>query len=132
MIVLSFQEGEERIYQRVMAALEETVDTKISYRDYSEPLDFGILQLDPRQRSVTYKGENKDFTLMEYDVLYLLASHAGQVLPAHLVYETVAHEEYTGTWCNVKDIIYRIRKKTSPEIIKTVHRYGYKFILEQK
>lgn len=99
-------------------------------------LAFGMdLVIDPMQRKATLKGEPMDLTRKEFDLLFCLASHAGQVLNREQLY---SHVWSNGSDFNVEESvrshIKAIRKKLSPlgkDFIQTVWGVGYRFSPEE-
>lgn len=79
-------------------------------------LAFGMdLIIDPISRVATLKGEPLKLTRKEFELLFSLASHAGQVLSREQLYSLVWNEENT---YNVDDMvkahIKTLRKKLTP------------------
>ena len=71
-------------------------------------------------------------THYEFDILYLLARHPGQVFSKKELYEQIWNIPYLDAENNVVSLIHRIRKKIEPDLSKpmyvlTVWGVGYKF-----
>lgn len=82
--------------------------------------------------AVTYRGKSLDMPPRELELLYFLASHAGQVFTREQLLEKVWGYEYFGDSRTVDVHVKRIREKLtdSEELgwaIKTVWGVGYKF-----
>lgn len=100
-------------------------------------LAFGIdLIIDPARRQATLKGERLNLTRKEFELLFCLASHAGQVLSREQLYRFVWNEDSN---YNVDELIKAhikaIRKKLTPsgkEYIKNVWGVGYRFDREHE
>ncbi|TCS93232.1 response regulator transcription factor [Hazenella coriacea] len=95
-------------------------------------MTFGDLVIDPTHMRATYKGENLGLTGKEYDLLYFLSSHPGQVFTKKQIYRNVWHDEYAYDDNNIMVHIRRLRKKIEPDprnpmYILTVWGMGYKF-----
>lgn len=96
-------------------------------------LAFGMdLIIDPMCRQATLKGEPLNLTRKEFDLLFCLARHAGQVLNREQLYNHVWDSELDesgdGT---VKAHIGTLRKKlisAGTDCVKNVWGVGYKFI----
>ena len=58
--------------------------------DTTSTLLVGDLQIDVERRQVWRAGNLIELTSMEFDILYLLAHHPGQVFSARQIYEAVA------------------------------------------
>ncbi|HEU4481060.1 MAG TPA: response regulator transcription factor, partial [Actinomycetota bacterium] len=61
-------------------ALLRRVD-RASVGEPAEPLTLGNVAIDPRRRTVTLDGENVHLTPLEFDLLFLMASHPDVVYP---------------------------------------------------
>ena len=100
-------------------------------------LAFGLdLIINPLQRRVTLKGETIDLTRKEFDLLFCLASHVGQVLSREQLYSHVwPNDNVFDADASVKNHIKKLRKKLSPsgkEYIKNVWGIGYRFISDDE
>ncbi|MBA3944833.1 MAG: response regulator transcription factor [Herpetosiphonaceae bacterium] len=97
-------------------------------------LQVGDLTIDPFQRVVRAGDTVLDLTPKEFDLLHLLASHPGQVMPRALLLERVWG--YTQD-CNTRTVdvhIQRLREKldaqpTSAGAIQTEWGVGYKMVV---
>lgn len=91
----------------------------------------GNLTIDPISRQVTLAGEELNLTRKEFDLLFCLASHAGQVLSREQLYQMVWDENSAyNVDETVKAHIKSLRKKLTPagaEYIKNVWGIGYRF-----
>lgn len=92
------------------------------------------LIIDPLRHQATLKGEPLNLTRTEFDLLFQLASHAGQVLSREQLYSAVWKENAI---CNVdeqvKAHIKALRKKLAPhgkEFIQNEWGIGYRFSSE--
>lgn len=82
--------------------------------------------------AVTYRGKSLDMPPKELELLYFLASHAGQVFTREQLLEKVWGYEYFGDSRTVDVHVKRIREKLTDSedlgwAIKTVWGVGYKF-----
>jgi two-component system OmpR family response regulator/two-component system response regulator RstA len=99
----------------------------------NDELKFGRLKV-LRQAQQAYLGEEPiQLTTQEFELLWLLASHAGQVLSRDDIYKTLRGIEYDGMDRTVDVCISHLRKKlleeaTGPSGIKTVWAKGYLFV----
>lgn len=100
-------------------------------------LAFGMdLIIDPARHQATLKGEPLNLTRKEFDLLFTLASHAGQVLSREQLY-SLAWSENNGYNVDelVKAHIKALRRKLTPagtEYIKNVWGIGYQFSPEDQ
>ena len=97
-------------------------------------LKYDNLVIDSKYRIVETGGESIELTNYEFEILYLLARHPGQVFSKEQIYNQVWKEPYYRAEDNVMSMIRRIRKKIEPDPSKpiyvlTVWGIGYKFNL---
>lgn len=95
-------------------------------------LAFGMdLMIDPALHQATLKGIPLDLTRKEFDLLFCLAEHAGQVLSREQLYGYVWNQDVQYNVDElVKAHIKALRKKLTPagkEYIKNVWGIGYRF-----
>lgn len=95
-------------------------------------LKYDNLVIDSKYRIVETGGESIELTNYEFEILYLLARHPGQVFSKEQIYNQVWKEPYYREEDNVMSLIRRIRKKIEPDPSKpiyvlTVWGIGYKF-----
>lgn len=100
-------------------------------------LAFGMdLMIDPERRIVILDGQELNLTRKEFDLLFCLASHAGQVLSREQLYSQVWNNENAYDIDEaVKSQIKTLRKKLTAynrEYIKNVWGIGYRFVDESK
>jgi DNA-binding response OmpR family regulator len=98
-------------------------------------LEFGTLTITRNSRTVSRGDMNIEFTTTEFDLLWLLASHAGNILSRDLISETLTGIEYDGLDRSIDIRISRLRKllnddPTKPKGIKTVRGQGYLFVAD--
>ncbi|MGB0847491.1 MAG: response regulator [Thiolinea sp.] len=98
-------------------------------------LDFGRLHVTPSARAVTLDTEPVELTTQEYDLLYLLAAHAGEVLSRDAILGALTGIEYDGLDRSVDVRISRLRRllerdPANPQGIKTVRGQGYLFVAQ--
>lgn len=109
---------------RLMLCLPEPIGAR-----GAPPLRIAGLELDPYRRQVRRQGEFIELTRREFDLLVLLAGHAGKALSrTWLVEQLWGYGEVT---INSLDVhIYRLREKLdrpfSAKLIRTVRGTGYR------
>ncbi|MEO5920865.1 MAG: response regulator transcription factor [Pseudolysinimonas sp.] len=94
-----------------------------------EPLQAGALRIDPRGRHVWQRDEEISLTSREFDVLFFLIHHAGQVLSKHAILRGVWSDDFDGDPNIVEVYVGRLRRKLAgPEgtAIETVRGAGYR------
>ncbi|TAH51770.1 MAG: response regulator transcription factor [Chloroflexota bacterium] len=92
----------------------------------------GDLRIDPRARSVSVSDKAVELTSKEFDLLWFLASHPGQVFTRTQLLDHVWGYEYYGDSSTVTVHIRRLREKiendpANPHYLSTVWGVGYKF-----
>lgn len=97
-----------------------------------ETVAFGALEIDVASRAARLAGKPVDLTSSEFDLLWLLARHAGKVLSRNDILNRLRSLDYDGSDRSVDCRIYRLRRKLgdladSAERIKTIRNVGYLF-----
>ncbi len=98
-------------------------------------LNFGQLSIQPSARKVVLAGEELVLSSHEYDLLFALASQAGQILSREFLFNHIYHREYDGLDRSIDVRISQLRKKLNdnpdnPVRVKTIWGKGYLFIPE--
>lgn len=93
---------------------------------------FGTLAIDPVNRQVSLSGETIALSTADFDLLWELATHAGQIMDRDALLKNLRGVSYDGMDRSVDVAISRLRKKlqdsaTEPYRIKTVRNKGYLF-----
>lgn len=101
----------------------------------SPELNFGCLKITPAARLVLLNNKEVTLTTQEYDLLFLLANHAGEILTRDKILEALNGTEYDGLDRSVDIRISRLRKlleanPAKPTGIKTVRGQGYLFVAD--
>lgn len=88
-------------------------------------LTVGELSLNPAARTVSYRGEDKNLSAREFDLLQVFMNSAGRVLSREqLVSALYAWGEEIES--NAIDVhLHHLRKKLSPDIVQTLRGVGY-------
>lgn len=100
---------------------------------YNNIITINDLNINEKQRSVSIKNMQLDFTPMEFDLLYLLLSNPNIVYSRDQLLNIVWDMDYIGCTRTVDTHIQRIRKKLGgsyQNLIQTVHGVGYKGVDE--
>lgn len=92
----------------------------------------GELRIDPRERSVSVGEKPVELTSKEFDLLWFLASHPGQVFTRSQLLDHVWGYEFYGDSSTVTVHVRRLREKietdpAAPHYLSTVWGVGYKF-----
>jgi two-component system response regulator RstA len=90
----------------------------------------GTLTVDAGRRTVIVHGQEVKLTSAEFDLLWLLAEHAGQVIKRSEIYQRIHGVDYDGLDRSIDLRISRLRKKLgddpdNPQRIKSVRSVGY-------
>ncbi|MHB8861175.1 MAG: response regulator [Pirellulaceae bacterium] len=101
----------------------------------SRPITVGSLVVDAGRRSVNLHGVVVDLTTAEFDLLHLLAKHAGQPLSRRNIYLQIHGMKHDGVDRSIDLRISRLRKKlgddpADPQRIKSVRGVGYMLSVE--
>jgi OmpR family response regulator RpaB len=92
-------------------------------------LHFGQLTIDTRLREAHLDNTLLNFTAMEYQLLELLARHAGETLSRDDILNHLKGIDADVYSRSVDILISRVRHKLRPgEFIKTVRNSGYCFV----
>ena len=98
-------------------------------------LTFGRLKICFSSRTAFLDNQVVDLTTTEFDLLALLASHAGTILDRERIFSEMRGIDYDGMDRSVDIAISRLRKKlevdpAEPQRIKTIWRQGYLFVAD--
>ncbi len=99
----------------------------------SDELVFDLLIIKRHSRVVSLNETFIEITSHEFDLLWLLASNAGNIISRETIYQELIGREYDGLDRSVDVRISRLRKKLfdnseSPFRIKTIWGKGYLFV----
>lgn len=109
--------------------------SKPKHQTESHCLNFGKLSIDPHSQTIRLGETAVDLTSHEFELLWLLASQAGQVLSRQFIYQYLLNIDFDGKDRKIDVRISRLRKKLGDNIetpfrIKTVWGQGYLFAPE--
>ncbi len=98
----------------------------------TQPIQAGSLSMDPIAHTATLRGQPLELAPREFDLLYTLASHPGQVLTTDEILNQVWGAEFFGQPQVVYVHIRWLREKIEqdpqhPQHILTMRGVGYKF-----
>lgn len=122
-------ENEEHIFQQTV----EWLSTKLSCTPSMIRQQTKGFHIDPFTRTFTSEnGENIYLTAKEFDLLYFLFCHKGQVFTKEQLYENIWGFNYITDCKNLTSFIRKLRRKIepfpdNPQYILTVWGVGYKF-----
>lgn len=124
-----FSPGE--LVARIKAVLRRAGPGRAAYAS-ADTLHIADLRINPRTRTVEAAGQQVELTAREFDLLYFLADHAGQVFTREQLMDHVWDYQYAGDASTVTVHVRRLREKIErdperPRYVKTVWGVGYKF-----
>ncbi|XEI34363.1 two-component system response regulator RstA [Aeromonas veronii] len=98
-----------------------------------QQLQFGRLRVNGPGRDVRLDGESIALSTADFDLLWELACHAGQILSREVLFRNLRGREYDGQDRSMDVAISRLRRKLgdnpdNPTRIKTVRQKGYLFV----
>ncbi|QKJ87225.1 two-component system response regulator RstA [Paramixta manurensis] len=121
-----------RLHLRQASATGTTTEEIAPTLAGHKALRFGSLFIDPVNRQVTLSNEVIALSTADFDLLWELATHAGQTLNRDALLKTLRGVSYDGLDRSIDVAISRLRKKlhdsaTEPYRIKTIRNKGYLF-----
>ncbi len=120
------------VFAHIMALLRRFDTAEPEPVDAGAEFRFGQFRIDRSTRSVYLGDDEIQFTTAEFDLLWQLASHAGEVLSRDTIMMHMRGLEYGGFDRSIDMRISRLRKRlgddtNNPHRIKTVRAKGYLF-----
>ncbi|HHT7220248.1 TPA: response regulator transcription factor [Bacillus cereus] len=121
-IVKPFSPGE-------LVARMEAVLRRYTKQEQQEEIQFGPIFINEKSRRIEANGESISLTVKEFDLLYFLCQHTGQVFSREQLLEKVWGYDYAGSTRTVDTHVKTMRLKLgeSGNYIQTVWGVGYKF-----
>ncbi|PFR37605.1 response regulator transcription factor [Bacillus cereus] len=121
-IVKPFSPGE-------LVARMEAVLRRYTKQEQQEEIQFGPILINEKSRRIETNGESISLTVKEFDLLYFLCQHTGQVFSREQLLEKVWGYDYAGSTRTVDTHVKTMRLKLgeSGNYIQTVWGVGYKF-----
>jgi two-component system, OmpR family, response regulator len=120
---------EPRVLLARIRTLLRRSTTAIS-RDTAEQITLGQLVIELTERQVQWRNKNVELSSGEYNLLLVLATHAGEVLSRDQLIQRLRGIEFNGIDRSVDVAISKLRRKFEddpgdPRKIKTVWGKGY-------
>ena len=120
----------------VLVARIRSVLRRSARTSHPAVLTVGNLTIDPQERTATVGRQTLNLAPRVFDLLYLLASHAGHVVPLETLLRDVWGAEYEGesqvVYVHVSWLRERLESLPDSSVrIVTVHRVGYKLVVEE-
>lgn len=109
--------------------------TQASSQTEQQELAFGRLMLKQRSREAWFDNAMVELTSYEFDLLWMLARHAGQTVKREAIHQQIIGREYDGLDRTVDVRVSHLRRKLGdnaevPFRIKTVWGKGYLFVAD--
>jgi two-component system response regulator RstA len=122
--------GPRKLLARVRTLLRRGAPAKEAAEGDPCQLDVGDLCVDPTKRIVTVGEKEVELTTAEFDLLWLLACHAGEPLSWERIYRELRGIEWDGLDRSIDLRVTRLRRKLGddaqrPRRIKSVRGVGY-------
>ncbi len=121
--------------REVLARIKAVLRRFSEVREPGSLLRYNGLEISLENYQVRVQGEVVPFTPKEVEILYLLASHPGQVMERETILNRVWGMDYFGDTRTIDTHIKRIRQKLDVPDPKwsllTVYGVGYKFEVEK-
>lgn len=122
--------GVKELPARVRAILRRK--SRVEQPEEIGVIENGDLVIDQKRRKVTKRGEEIELTTREFDLLFMLMQHPGQVFSRDTLLDRVWKTNYYGDTRTVDVHIRYIRQKieddpSNPVYIETVRGVGYAF-----
>lgn len=118
---------------RVKSLLRRSIylNAQIQPTQDQDEIQIHSLNISKKSHTVTVEGRNVNLTSTEFDILFLLANHPGQVLSAEAIFEAVWKDKFLESTNTVMVHISKLRDKLESELggvklIQTVWGVGYK------
>ncbi|AIC93300.1 response regulator transcription factor [Shouchella lehensis] len=93
-------------------------------------LELGDLTIDKKKYQARVHGNELKLTSKEFDILYLLASQAGQVFDSETIFQSVWKEKYYDSnntvMVHISNLRDKLEKALGYKVIQTVWGVGYK------
>ncbi len=121
-----------RLHLRQNELTQQSKGIQDSVLKMHSTLCFGSLSIDPINRSVLLAGEEVVLSTADFELLWELATHAGQIMDRDALLMNLRGVNYDGLDRSVDVAVSRLRKKlldnaAEPYRIKTIRNKGYLF-----
>ncbi len=121
--------------QLLLARINTLLRRSQRFGGENQQLKVGSLQIDPSRRSAVLSDQVIDLTTAEFDLLYLLAGRAGEIVTRDQISHALRGYEWDGQGRSIDLCVSRLRKKLGdagrkPERIRSVRGTGYMWVPE--
>ena len=117
---------------RILLARVKALLRRVDEKSEQDVLEFNSIRIDAKSKSVYIKDQPVNVSANEFDVLWILASRAGEVVSRNELVTSLRGIDYDGFDRSIDIRISRLRKKLgdesdTPHKIKTIWGKGYLF-----
>jgi DNA-binding response OmpR family regulator len=121
--------------QLLLARIKTLLRRSQRFDSAAQQLRLGSLILNATKRTVLEDGTPLELTSAEFDLMWLLASHAGDILTRDQISHSLRGHEWDGAERSIDLSISRLRKKLRddghrPERIRSVRGTGYMWVVD--
>jgi DNA-binding response OmpR family regulator len=119
---------------RELVARIQTILRRVTQQyNPSAALRFSRLEIIPEKQMVTLDGEIIEITIMEFQLLHLLAEKRGRIVTREQIMDSLRGIDWSAFDRSVDVLVSRLRQRLkddpkNPQFIKTIWGTGYKFI----
>lgn len=119
----------ELLLARIKTSLRRSQD----YNGAPRKIVLGPITVDANRRTVQDNGQTLDLTTLEFDLIWLLANSAGQIVTRDQISSALHGHEWDGIDRSIDLCISRLRKKIgddgrNPEKIRSIRGTGYMWV----
>lgn len=103
------------LHARIKAVMRRVNQDTAGKGDGAFQIALGDLTIDATRRTVTVAGQAVELTAREFDLLWLLARHPGQVFTREQLLDRIWGMDYYGSPRTVDVLVRRLREKIEPD-----------------
>jgi two-component system KDP operon response regulator KdpE len=120
--------------QEFLARVRVLLRTRVPAEEQPARLDLGVLSVDLAAREVSVEGRTVNLTRREFDLLALLARHAGKVVTQRLILAELWGEAHVADTQYLRVYVGQLRSKLGddparPRFIRTEPGVGYRLLV---
>jgi len=121
--------------QLLLARIKTLLRRSRRFDNTDQQLHLGDISIDANRRTVYSEDKPLELTTAEFDLLWLLASHAGEILTRDQISHSLRGHEWDGAERSIDLSVSRLRKKLgddgrNPERIRSIRGTGYLWVVD--
>jgi DNA-binding response OmpR family regulator len=121
--------------QLLLARIKTLLRRSRRFDNSNQHLQLGDITLDANRRTVHSCDRQLELTTAEFDLLWLLASHAGEILTRDQISHSLLGHEWDGAGRSIDLSVSRLRRKLgddgkNPERIRSIRGTGYLWVVD--